>query len=54
MLSQETTKTMNQEEFMQEARVMSEMPRHSNVIQLKAFCRDETICILSGEWFKFF
>jgi serine/threonine protein kinase len=48
MLSKETAQEMNQDEFLQEARTMSEIPRHPNVIQLLGFCRDETICILSG------
>jgi serine/threonine protein kinase len=48
MLSKETTKEMNQEEFMQEARTMSEIPQHPNVVKLVGFCRDETVCILSG------
>jgi serine/threonine protein kinase len=49
MLSKETAQEMNEDEFLQEARTMSEIPRHPNVIQLLGFCRDETICILSGK-----
>jgi serine/threonine protein kinase len=48
MISKEALHNMNQEEFLQEARTMSELPRHPNVIQLVGFCRDEEVCILSG------
>jgi hypothetical protein len=48
MLSPETSQAMKEEEFMQEARVMSQLPRHPNVIRMVGFCRDEKICILSG------
>jgi hypothetical protein len=40
---------MNVDEFLQEARTMSQLSAHPNVIRLVGFCRDETLCILSGK-----
>jgi serine/threonine protein kinase len=49
MISKEASKGMNEDEFLQEARTMSDIPAHPNVVRLLGFCRDEVTCILSGE-----
>jgi serine/threonine protein kinase len=43
-----SAKQMNPQEFVQEARTMSAIPSHQNVVRLIGFCRDENVCILSG------
>jgi serine/threonine protein kinase len=49
MLSKEIVAELDQEQFLKEARTMSTIPQHPNVIRLVGLCRDEKICILSGE-----
>jgi serine/threonine protein kinase len=48
MLSDDARQKMNETDFLQEARTMSTIPPHPNVIQLIGFCRDEKLCILTG------
>jgi serine/threonine protein kinase len=48
MLSNEAAAELEKDAFIQEARTMSEIPKHPNVIQLVGFCRGDKICILSG------
>jgi serine/threonine protein kinase len=49
MLSKEAAADFEEEAFLQEARTMSEVPDHPNVIRLVGFCRGDKTCILSGE-----
>jgi serine/threonine protein kinase len=49
MLSKEVTAQWDEDAFLQEARTMSEIAKHPNVIQLVDLCRGNKICILSGE-----
>jgi serine/threonine protein kinase len=49
MLSKETVDEMDQEEFLSEARTMSELAQHPNVIKMMGFCRGEKLCIISGK-----
>jgi hypothetical protein len=50
MLSKEATAQWDENAFLQEARTMSEIVKHPNVIQLVGLCRGNKICILSGEY----
>ena len=47
MLSDETEMKLDTKEFMNEARLMSTIPRHPNVIKLVGFSKDP-IAIVSG------
>jgi serine/threonine protein kinase len=49
MLSEEVRSEMDETEFLQEARTMSQIPRHHNVVALVGICRGDKVCILSGK-----
>jgi serine/threonine protein kinase len=49
MLSKEATAQLEEDAFLQEARTMSEIAQHPNVIRFVGFCRGDKICILSGK-----